>query len=187
MARMQPARRYPWSRCRMKISRRSSPGRWFSSRHCFNISRSTACPQRSYLGALNRSETEVVSLLVPALLQGISSKQLAHSAHRACPPAGTTRIAAIDSFAFPQRRQIKSSPSQRASNPNSAIAAGSSINSTRTKLGSVSKAFPVNSRITRSQALRFLLRRPRSAISDRAPLSRHLFIGGRHSIQMRIS
>src|SRR5208282_1764983 len=83
---------------------------------------------------LNRSET--------AQLQGISSKQLAQSANRACPPAGTTRIAAIDSFASPQRRQIKSSPARRASKPNAAIAAGSSINSTHTKLGAVSKAFP---------------------------------------------
>src|SRR5271156_6794457 len=51
-------------------------------------------------------------------------------------------IAAIDSFASPHRRHMKSSPSQRASNPNSAIAAGSSINSIRIKL-LASKGSPV--------------------------------------------
>ena len=76
-------------------------------------------------------------------VQGISSKQFAHSAHRACPPAGTTRTAAIDSCASPHRRQIRSSPSQRASKPSSAIVAGSSITSTRTKLKLVSTASPV--------------------------------------------
>ena len=73
-------------------------------------------------------------------LQGISSRQFAHSAHRACPPAGTTRIAAIARVASPHRRQIRSSPSHRASNPTSAIVAGSSISSTRMRLSSVSKA-----------------------------------------------
>jgi hypothetical protein len=44
--------------------------------------------------------------------------------------------------ASPHRRQIKSSPSHRASNPTSAIVAGSSINSMRTRLSSVSNGCP---------------------------------------------
>ena len=51
-------------------------------------------------------------------------------------------IAAIARVASPHRRQIRSSPSHRASNPTSAIVAGSSISSTRISLSSVSKASP---------------------------------------------
>jgi hypothetical protein len=73
---------------------------------------------------------------------GISDRHAAHSAQRLSPPAGTTRIAAIVRSASPHRRQIILSPARPARAQCSAIAAGSSISSTRIKFRSVSKDSP---------------------------------------------